>query len=319
MATQSIHTVTGPIAPEKLGRTLIHEHLLVDFAGAKKVTRDSYDRGNAVKRMLPYLKTIREQGVESFLECTPMYIGRDPLLCRELSEASGVQILINTGLYAAGQRQGEPEPYLPQYAYDLEAEHLAGGWLKEWYEGVEGTGIRPGFVKIGVNPGEMRPISAKMVKAGAITARHSGLCVASHTGRGRSALESLDIFEKEGVSPNRYVFVHAQAEKDLALQVEVARRGGWVSLDGIGPKSAEAHLRAILNLLEKGYEDSILISQDAGWYRPGQPNGGEVRGFEYLMETFVPAMLEKGIPQATVDHLLIHNPARAFTVKTEGA
>jgi phosphotriesterase-related protein len=309
-----IQTVQGKIKPADFGPALVHEHLLVDFIGASRINRSRYSQDNAFKVMLPFLQEIKKQGFKSFVECTPMFLGRDPVLFQRLSIESGIQVLTNTGLYAAGERQGEPEPFLPGYAGELEAEALAGDWLGEWYRGIEGTDIRPGFVKIGVNPGELRPNSEKVVRAAAITSRHSGLVVACHTVKGVAALHALDIFDQEEVNPNRFIFVHAQGEEDFALQQQVASVGAWMEYDGIGPESSEKHLRIVLHMLDKGFENQILLSQDAGWYRPGEPDGGNVRGFTFLKDQFVPMMHEAGISEKTVDKLLVSNPARAFAI-----
>ena len=313
--SKHIHTVLGPIASEELGPTLVHEHLLVDFIGAQAFSRERYDRQSVHRIMLPFLEQLKGQGITALAECTPMYLGRDPLLLKGLSEDSGLHLLTNTGLYAAGEREGSLEPYLPFYAFELSAEELAGGWLKEWYEGIEGTDVRPGFIKIGVNRGELRPISEKIVKAAAITSRHTGLLVACHTVKGTVALQILKLFEQGKVAPDRFVYVHAQGEDNLELHLDCAREGAWIGYDGVGPQTADDHLRLLLFMLERGYENQLLISQDAGWYRPGEPQGGEIRGFEYLRARFVPMLLAKGIPAATVDHLLIHNPRRAFELR----
>src|SRR5213083_3790444 len=95
----SVQTVLGPLSPDRLGATLMHEHVLVDFIGADKVNRDRYDAGEAFRTALPYLKRAYERGCRTLVECTPAYIGRDPLLLKRLSHASGVNIITNTGYY----------------------------------------------------------------------------------------------------------------------------------------------------------------------------------------------------------------------------
>ncbi len=310
--TKQIHTVLGPIASEELGPTLVHEHILVDFIGANDYSRDRYERSVVHSTMLPFLQQLKSQGITAMVECTPMYLGRDVRLLKGLARESGLHLVTNTGLYAAGEREGRPEPYLPAYAYQLSAEEIAGGWLKEWFEGIEGTKVRPGFVKIGVNRGSLRPISEKIVQAAAITSRHTRLVVACHTVTGVGALQILKQFEEAKVSPNRFIYVHAQGEENLELHLDCARQGAWIEYDGIGPATAAEHLKLILFMLEAGYEDQLLVSQDAGWYHPGVPGGGEIRGFDYLNAVFVPMLLERKVPRATVDHLLIHNPRRAF-------
>ncbi len=311
-----IQTVLGPIPSAELGRALVHEHLLVDFVGASRISRSRYDADEAFRVLLPYLLEVRQAGFRSFFECTPMYLGRDPLLWRRLSEASEVHIVTNTGLYAAGSREGEPEPFLPAWAHELSPAELAGGWLKEWYEGIEGTGIRPGFIKIGVTPGgTLRPVAERIVRAAALTSRRSGLAIACHTVEGSSARRILDLLAEEQVPAHRYIYVHAQGEPDRSHHLAVAGRGAWISVDGVSPGTLERDLDLVLDLLEAGYERQILISQDAGWYRPGEPGGGQIRGFTDLVRQFLPALRARGVPEATIDHLLVHNPRRAFELQ----
>jgi phosphotriesterase-related protein len=310
-----IQTVRGPVPSAELGRTLVHEHLLVDFIGAAAVSRNRYDSEHAFQRLLPYLKEIRLLGFTGFFECTPAYLGRDPELWRRLSRASGVHIVTNTGFYAAGSREGEPEPFVPSWARELSPEELAGGWIKEWHEGIEGTGIRPGFIKIGVTPGgALRPIAERIVRAAALTSRRTGLAIACHTVEGTSALRCLDILRAEGTSPRSFIYVHAQGEKDPGLLEAAARRGAWISIDGIGPNSVEKDLGLIRFLLQKGFQDQVLLSMDAGWYRPGEPEGGQIRGFSFLSEEFLPVLRANGVKEETLERLLVRNPRAAFEI-----
>ena len=85
---------------------------------------------------------------------------------------------------------------------------------------------------------------------------------------------------------DKFIFVHAGTDKDH----EVAKRGAWVEYDGISRDSADRYIQLIKSMLENGYEDNLLISQDAGWYNVGQPKGGNIRGFAYIIEDFVPLM-----------------------------
>ena len=105
----TIHTVRGPIDVGQMGVTLVHEHVLVDFVGAEKVSRSRYDADEAFRTILPHLQELQARGCRTLLECTPAYLGRDPLLLRRLSEASGLHIVTNTGYYGAGERHRRAE------------------------------------------------------------------------------------------------------------------------------------------------------------------------------------------------------------------
>src|SRR5690242_356219 len=104
----AVATVRGPIDASQLGTTLVHEHVLVDFAGADEVSRSRYDADEVFKVALPHLSALKERGVGTLVECTPAFLGRDPRLLRRLSEASGLHLVTNTGYY--GARNGD---YLP--------------------------------------------------------------------------------------------------------------------------------------------------------------------------------------------------------------
>ena len=140
-------TVRGPVDAADLGTTLVHEHVLVDFVGADKVARDRYDAEDAFRVVLPHLLALKARGARTLVECTPAWLGRDPALLVRLSEASGLHIVTNTGYYGAAQ-----DKYLPAHAFEESAERLAERWTSEWRDGIEGTGIRPGFIKTGVDP-----------------------------------------------------------------------------------------------------------------------------------------------------------------------
>jgi len=304
-----IQTVRGPINPSQLGFTLIHEHLIVDFIGADNFNKNRYDPDEVFEIMLPYLKEAKAAGVKGFGECTPMFLARDPQVFSRLAETVDMHIITNTGLY------GAQDKYLPKYAFEKSADELATMWIDEFKNGIEGTGIKPGFIKTAVNPGSLFPVQKKLVQAAAKTCLDTGLTIASHTANGVAALEQLDILEKSGVSLNKFIFVHAGAEGNQNTHFEVAKRGAWVEYDNVSRGSSGQNLQLIKAMLDKGYDDRLLISHDSGWYNVGQPKGGNINGFTYIPNDFVPLMKQSGIDQNTIDKLLITNPARALSIR----
>jgi len=129
--------------------------------------------------VLPHLKSARALGGRTLVECTPAYMGRDPGLLAQLSQASGLQIITNVGFYGAAGGK-----YVPRFAYSETAKEIAARWIGEFRNGIPPTGIRPGFIKIGVDAGPLSEINAKLVSAAAITHLQTGLVIASHTGDG---------------------------------------------------------------------------------------------------------------------------------------
>jgi phosphotriesterase-related protein len=309
----TIHTVTGPINARQMGVTLVHEHVLVDFAGAEKASRSRYDAEEAFRTILPHLQDLRKRGCHTLLECTPAYLGRDPLLLRRLSQASGLQMVTNTGYYGAAH-----DIAVPRHAHAETARQLADRWTAEFHGGIEETGIRPGFVKIGVDAGPLSAIDRKLVEAGALCHLDTGLTLAIHTGDGAAALEILSILKKAGVAPEAYVWVHPQNEKDRATHSRVAQQGAWVEFDGVSPQGLEAHVEAVVDLFHRHQLDRVLVSQDAGWYHVGEPGGGAYRPHTLLFDAFVPALRVRGIDDAGTRTLLVENPARAFAIRRRG-
>ena len=302
-----IQTVLGAIDPSELGVTLVHEHVMCDFVGASKVSKDRYDPDEVFRVMLPYLLEIRQLGVKGFVDCTPMYLGRDVKVLARLAKATGVHILTNTGLYK--------EPFLPSYTWEYSVDHLAKMWTTEIKEGIEGTQIKAGFIKIAVNPGRLIPIQQKIVRTAARTCLATGATIACHTANGVAALEVLDILDEECISADNLVIVHSDAEQDQGYHFETARRGAWVEYDGLNETSAGKIIGLIKNMVGRGYENKLLLSQDAGWYNVGQEKGGRIRGYEYLVKEFIPLMHKAGFNQELVHKVSVENPASAFQLE----
>jgi phosphotriesterase-related protein len=93
------------------------------------------------------------------------------------------------------------------------------------------------------------------------------------------------------------------------------QQGAWVELDGVSPQSLEPHVEAVVDLFHRDRLDRVLVSQDAGWYRVGEPKGGAYRPHTFLFDAFVPALRARGLGEADIRTLLVENPARAFAVR----
>jgi predicted metal-dependent phosphotriesterase family hydrolase len=307
-ARRQVNTVRGPVKPAELGITLIHEHILVDFIGAKEASPSRYDADEVFRTALPKLNELRQAGCRTLVECTPAFLGRDPRLLRRLSEASGLHLITNTGLYGANR-----DRHVPRYAYSETALSLAKRWTDEYKRGIERTGIRPGFLKIGVDAGPLSDIDAKLVSAGALCHKTTGLRLHVHTGNGEAAMSILDLLSTHDVPAAAYVWVHAQSEKDRELHIRAAKAGAWVEFDGINPKRLDVHVEAVVDMIERGFLRNLLISHDSGWYRVGEPGGGEFNGYTYLFEAFLPKLRQRGVTDSQIRSLLEDNPARALT------
>ena len=302
-----VETVLGPVPASDLGTTLVHEHVLVDFVGADRVSRDRYSADEVFRTARPYLDEVKRAGVRTLLDCTPAYLGRDPLLLKRLSEATGLRIVTNTGYYGAAD-----DKFVPAHAWKEDVDALAARWIAESRDGIEGTGIRPGFLKIGVDAGPLSAIDRKLVVAAARTHRATGLTIAVHTGDGAAARGIVAALAEERIAPAAYVWVHAQNEKDRQVHRRLAADGAWISLDGVSERSLDVHVGAVTDLVRAGFLGRVLVSQDAGWYHVGEPGGGAFRPYTFLFDTFLPALRQAGLSEADTRALTVQNPARAL-------
>lgn len=306
--TPTIETVTGAVAADRLGVTLMHEHVLVDFIGADHASPTRYNADDVFTTVLPYLRQARAFGCHTLVECTPAYLGRDPELLRRLSDASGMSILSNTGYYGAAK-----DKHLPPHAFAETAEQLAARWIREFERGIDGTAIKPAFMKIGVDEGPLSAVDTKLVVAAALTHRETGRPIASHTSTGTAALEELDLLDRAGVPLSAFIWVHAHNERDNTFHTRAAKRGAWVEFDGISDTSVARHAELVRHMKEQGLLGHVLVSHDAGWYRVGEPGGGQFRPYDTLFTTFIPALRSAGFDDAEIRQLLVTNPRRALS------
>ncbi|HEM62299.1 MAG TPA: phosphotriesterase, partial [Chloroflexi bacterium] len=182
-------------------------------------------------------------------------------------------------------------------------------------EGIEGSGVYPGFMKIGVAPeAPLSPLHEKLVRAAARAHLQTGMPIASHTGPAAPAFGEIAVLEEEGVHPSAFIWVHAQSEQDFANYEIAARKGAWISLDGVAG-NFEGHLSRLLDCREKGILDQVLLSHDAGWYRPGEPDGGKFTPFTALFDALIPRLKEAGFTEDEIHLLVVENPREAFTIR----
>lgn len=317
----SVMTVNGPLDASELGMTLAHEHLFADLRPHdEQVARPlPVDVDDVVEVVLPYLQRIRQLGCQTLVDCTATTLGRNPALIRRLSEASGLHMLTVTGAYvAAGGR------FIPPYVRDDTDAQLAARWIGEWRDGIDGTDVRPGLIKMGVEGDPLTDLERKVLRAAARTHLETGLVIAVHTGpwsevepgrNGRCAFAQLELLEAAGVAPSAWIWVHAQNEVQGSHHVRAAQRGAWVSFDGFRPGQEAQYVGLLDRMREAGQFERVLVSQDAGWYNAGQPRGGEFKPFDPLFTALVPALRASGYGHDDIHALLVLNPARAFAIR----
>lgn len=314
-----IVTVNGIIKQEQIGLTLSHEHLLVDFIGADSIAYERWDRHKVLNTLLPYLAELKKHDVHTFIDATPAFLGRDPELLKMIAEKSGMNIITNTGYYGAHSNK-----FIPKVAFDMSASELADIWINEYNNGIEGTKIRPGFIKIAVDPVDtLSAFQKKLVQASALTQIATGMVIASHTGPDAPAFSQIEILQANNVPLSSFIWVHA-GRGTVMGNIKAAKMGAWISLDNYNPQkdenpgsrnSSDWYAERLSALKEAGVWDHILISQDAGWYRPGEVNGGNIREFTGIFTNLIPTLINEGFSQSEIEQLLITNPMKAFAIR----
>ena len=303
-----INTVLGPVPSADLGRTLMHEHILVDLVGAGRIAPRRYDGGEVLSVVLPYLKQLRSQGCRTFVDCTPAYLGRDPDLLARLSQSSGLHILTSSGFYGAAGGK-----YIPEFAFSATVEDLAARWTGEFQAGIPPTGIRPALIKVGVDAGPLSKINSKLLSAAALTHLRTGLAIASHTGDGVAAMAQLNLLKSHGVSPAAFIWVHAQDEKDRSFHRKAAEAGAWIEFDDISSETVDQNISLIRDTRRAGYLRCVLISQDAVGFHVGEERGGYCPGYTFMFSDFLPQLRKSGIDETEIRILTTENPRRALS------
>jgi len=309
-----IQTVSGPIAPERLGITLPHEHLYIQMwhlRGRNDYAGQFEDDG----LLCAELNAFKELGGQSIVDCTVEGIGRQPEKLRLLSERTGLHFVMGSGWYR--------EPYYPA-ADNIDqrsVSELADQLVREITEGVAGTGIRPGIIgEIGTDKWWVSAQEERVHRAAARAQKSTGLAITTHSiGKPVGVLE-LDIFEDEGVDPSRVVIGHCDLPHSLFLDyhLEILRRGAYVQFDTFGAKSPEIEdhaFRIFLDLLSRGYENRLLLSQDVCKVQHLRCFGGN--GFSHILGSIVPRLEGAGVSKHTIQTMLEENPKRVLIIESQ--
>ncbi|MBX2841796.1 MAG: phosphotriesterase [Flammeovirgaceae bacterium] len=303
-----VNTVNGEIPVEELGFALPHEHVMSNF-GAEINETDIYDEAKLFAQVISYLKEVKSLGVKSIFDCTAAYFGRNVKLLKELSDSSGMQIITNTGIYGAAN-----DKYIPEFIYEKSAEAISKIWIDEFENGIGGTGIKPGFIKLAFDGGAPSEIDLKLFEAGVIAHLATGLTLAVHTGNNTEAVEKqLEILSKYGVEPSAWIWVHANKMENSEALIETSKKGGWISLDGVKAEKEiqDHHIKLLKDLKREGLLKNVLISHDGNSF----PKGKAIRPYDAIPKLFMKALKENGFSRDEIYLLTQKNPQEAFGIR----
>lgn len=317
---RAVQTVTGRVRPEALGRTLIHEHVLIGFPGWNlDAFAPRFDRAEAMARAVDQLQELRDLGVETFVDPCPMDLGRDVEFLAELSQKSRLQIVCTTGAYFEAEGITHTFRHLP-------VEEITAIYIKEVVDGAGDTGIRAGAVKIATGAHRVSDYERKLVQAGARAARETGVPLISHTQEGSCGHEQIDLVTGEGVAADRLVVGHSDGIDDHEYHRSLAERGAFVGFDRFGITLIlpdEVRVKNVLKLAKAGHTRNILLSHDSIVCWQGRPVPFADRYEDVLarlpdwrpttiLTKIIPQLRAGGLSEADIATILVDNPRRLF-------
>ncbi len=298
-------TTQGPRTADTLGMILPHEHVFVDLRTPDQPGHAEADIADVIRLMAPPIREAQAAGVTAMVECTPVGVGRRADIVKAVSDATGMPLLVPTGIYR--------EPWVPAWAQAASEDELYNWMLGELTGEIEGTGVQAAWIKLSAGDDGITPCERKILRAAARAAQVVGAAIGSHTIRGRVVQDQLATIEEAGYSAGHFIWIHASAEPDVELNLEMARRGAWIEYDWIGDPAKDVDfVERIQRMLDAGLGDRLLLSHDRGWYDPAQPGGGTPKPYTYISRHFLPKLRAAGIDETTVEGLIHDNPFRAF-------
>ena len=298
-------TTLGPKGADELGLILPHEHLFVDLRTWDQPGYAQADAADVLRLMGPEVERAQAAGVTALVECSAIGVGRRADILRFVSEATGLPVVVPTGIYR--------EPWVPAWAHAASEDELYHWMLSELTGKVETSGVQAGWIKLSAGDDGLTECETKILRAAARAGAATDAVIGSHTIRGRVVADQLDVLEAAGYTPGRFIWIHAQVEPDFELNLALARRGAWIEYDAIGtPDVDDLIFDRVRRMLDAGLGGQVLLSHDRGWYDPAQRGGGTPRPFTPLSEHFLPRLRAAGVGEATLAQLTHHNPFRAF-------
>ena len=301
-----IQTVLGPIEPEALGRTMMHEHTMIDLeASFGDYNAIITDEDMVAKELAIY----REAGGSAIADVTPSHLGRNPAAMARISKASGVHIVMGGGWYR--------HEYHPADVATTSTNALADRVIREFTDGVDGTGIKPGLVgELGTGRGPVMSLGEERAfRAVARAQRQVGFSISTHTTHyGELAYEQIQVFREEGVPLDRVVIGHLGEYAGAADVVAIAETGANVQIDHVGRPPATGMIsdrqRAVnvAEVVRAGRASQLTVSMDI--CANSQMHARSGHGYDHLLRTFVPLLREDGVSERDIEIILVDNPRR---------
>ena len=312
----AVNTVLGPVDSADLGFTLSHEHLGTNAAGIRQTYPEFFDREGVKEQAIAELTEAYHEGVRTILDVSTIDLGRDVLLMEEVSRASGVQIVAATGSHLA-----VPRPF-----GDVSPDVIASLYVRELEEGIEGTGIKAGIIKVASDRGGITPPQEVVLRAAGRTSNQTGARISTHTwSPERIGEQQVRILKEEGVDMNLVYVGHSNDDTDMDYLLGLLDEGVWLGLDrypgGRTPPTPdwEGRTEVVKKLIDAGHTNRIMLSHD--YSVPKARHGAEVQaerrsanpdGYLFITRHVLPRLKELGASDQDIQQIMVENPRRFF-------
>lgn len=306
-----VKTVLGDISANALGRTQMHEHLLLDIYPSRwSYSHILDDLDTAVEEMHGY----KNAGGGTLVEVTVRGAGRNPAGLREISRRSGVHVVMGTGFLWGSNTAGEAG-----WIRSKTIDELAQAMISDLTDGDPVTGVVAGLIgEIGSGSARtsgghnyLTAEEERLLRAAARAHRATGALIYTDTFHGELALNQLAILREEGVRPERVVIGHLGDRRQLDYYLQIAESGAGLGFDHAGmlDYAPDAwRVETLRAMVERGFGSQLVLSMDV--HRKGYWHCLGGLGYDYLLTHFVPMLSEAGLSEAWVEAMLVDNPQR---------
>lgn len=312
-------TVLGPLDASKLGYTLPHEHIADGPYYLNKWPQG--DRASFTAQTVEKLKSLRVSGISTIVDLTTYDVWRDIAFLEEVSRKSGINMIA-----ATGQRFFPPVTQVEMPARTIEG--LAAFFVKEIEQGIDGTGIKAGVIKIGVVGGEPTELESIGLRAAVRAGKSTRTSIRIHTRAiERGADNLIGILNDEGMTPSKVSFDHSDDSGDLDYFLGLVRRGYCLGMDhvhrGLMPDiklSFERRVECIARLISAGFAENIFISQDVEFgggllsdeAKDFRSKLDPPEGMRFSGEKLMPSLQRMGVTKQAIRIMTVENPRRFF-------
>lgn len=321
-----VNSVLGPIKPQALGRTLIHEHLLAAYTGWQMdAIAEPYDQEKYARICIKAIEEAKEFGVKTIVDATPNDGYRDPELYKTVSLETGVNIICSTGFYS--EPLGATGYFKHRYGLSGDSTRIVKEMyeilMKEISDGIGGSTVKPGVIKVGSSKGEITPYEQMVFEAAARAHKESGLPIITHTDAGTMGPQQAQFLISRGVDPKRLMIGHMCGSANILYHMEVLKQGVYVSFDrfGLSPIMPDTIRTAtIIALVSLGYENKIMMSHDScmNWLGQAPPFPEAIRpllanwNLTNIFKNILPALRGAHITEEQINTIMVANPRRLF-------